>query len=468
MFKYSYILMAAITVINLPVAPALATGEPVPEHPPKSFKVLDIAPAWAGHPVNFSLLTHDKMQFVGFYDADRNLTIGQRDLRDKDWQFKILPTRVGWDSHNSIVMAVDRNGYIHICANMHAVPLIYFRSERPLGIASMKEVSSMTGLRESSVTYPVFINGPGGELIFSYRDGKSGEGDTLYNVYDEDSKTWSRLLGEPILDGGGRSNAYPVGPILGADGFYHLTWVWRDTSAAETNHDLSYARSRDLKNWESAAGNPIQLPITPMTPGVVVDPIPVNGGIINSSGRVGFDQAGGVVITYHKFDKFGNTQLYFARFVDGAWQSSQATDWDYRWNIHGGGSLTFELRHGAIAWRDQKLVLPIQHVKYGSGFWSIDPHSMKLAERISGLEDDLPPELREVKSSFPGMEVRWVEDIRRGTGGSRFLVDASVPPNGKTYLLRWETLGFNRDQPRSKPWPPAAMLQLVEISSPQP
>ena len=42
----------------------------------------------------------------------------------------------------------------------------------------------MVGDREVSCTYPRFIRGPAGELIFAYRDGRSGNGADIYNVYD--------------------------------------------------------------------------------------------------------------------------------------------------------------------------------------------------------------------------------------------------------------------------------------------
>ena len=94
---------------------------------------LDIAEVWSGHPVGFSLLTHGDHQLVAFYDADRALTVGERTLGNSTWQLVQLPTTVGWDSHNDIVMAVDDDGFVHVAGNMHSSPLIYFRTREPLG-----------------------------------------------------------------------------------------------------------------------------------------------------------------------------------------------------------------------------------------------------------------------------------------------------------------------------------------------
>ena len=107
-------------------------------------------------------------------------------------------------------------------------------------------------------------------------------------------------------------NAYFVGPTPGPDGRFHLAWVWRDSPDAETNHDLSYARSRDLVLWERSDGTPLKLPIT-LASAEIVDGVPVRGGMINNNTVTGFDANGRPVITYHKFDERGDTQVYLAR-----------------------------------------------------------------------------------------------------------------------------------------------------------
>ena len=112
------------------------------------------------------------------------------------------------------------------------------------------------------MTYPVFLKDSAGRLMLKYRDGGSGNGNEIYNVYDTATSTWRHLLATALVDGEGKRNAYFVGPTLGPDGFFHLAWVWRDTPDAETNHDLSYARSRDLVRWERSDGSPLKLPIT--------------------------------------------------------------------------------------------------------------------------------------------------------------------------------------------------------------
>ena len=90
---------------------------------------LDIAPVWSGHPVSFALLTQGSRQFVAYYDAARVLTVATRRLTDTTWTTVKLPVVTGWDSHNYIALAADRDGQLHLSANMHVNPLVYFRTK---------------------------------------------------------------------------------------------------------------------------------------------------------------------------------------------------------------------------------------------------------------------------------------------------------------------------------------------------
>jgi len=76
------------------VSTAMAAPAPV------SATAIDVAPVWAGHPVGFALVTAGDRQAVGFYDADRRLTVAVRSCGDPNWVFVPLPRTTGWDSHN--------------------------------------------------------------------------------------------------------------------------------------------------------------------------------------------------------------------------------------------------------------------------------------------------------------------------------------------------------------------------------
>ena len=441
----------ALMVLTMIAKGAAAEEKNAPQTVTPNVRVLDLKPVWSGHPTRFALLTEKGRQFVAFYDANRQMTLAQRNVDDDVWTFKALDTFIVWDSHNAVTIALDRQGILHVSGNMHCVPLIYFKGSKPFDIQSVERVAGMTGEREKQVTYPVFLKGINGELIFNYRDGKSGNGATFYNVYDEENQSWKRLIEGPIFDGLGKMNAYPQAPKKGPDGWFHMTWVWRNTPMAETNHDLSYARSRDLIHWEAGDGQPLKLPITLQSPGAIVDPIPVKGGIINGSGKAGFDLQGNVVIAYHKFDEKGNTQLYFARLEKGKWKSYLATKWDYRWDFSGPGTLAGGISHSFLEPENGKLKISLSHLKYGGGTFEVNPETFELMGKVdSNAHAALPAKLGKVVSTFPEMKVNWMTDA------------GDVSPNVE-YRVRWETLGPNRDLARPKPWPEPTMLQVVEI-----
>ncbi|HEY3319236.1 MAG TPA: BNR repeat-containing protein [Planctomycetota bacterium] len=401
---------------------------------PKVEACLDIAPVWSGHPVGFCLMTRDKHQFAAFYDAQRQMTVAARTLDSDKWQLTHLPQHVVWDSHNYVTMAIDDDGFIHVSGNMHCVPLVYFRSAKPLDAATIR-LAPMVGEKENRCTYPQFLRGPKNELLFTYRDGRSGSGDQIYNVYDLKAQTWKRMLDKPLTDGKGKMNAYFNGPVRGDDGYFHLCWVWRNSGDCASNHDLSYARSKEMLDWERSDGKPLALPIT-LESGEIVDPVPTKGGIINGNNRIGFDAKGRLIITYHKYDTKGFTQVYNARLEDGQWKTYQTSDWNYRWDFSGGGSIKFEVGVGAMTReKDGALSLSYSHSKYGGGIWRLDEQTLKPIGNIT-RPPSRPAAIGKVESSFAGMAVKWAEDL--GTSGEE----------GVTYVLRWESLGPNRDEPR--------------------
>jgi hypothetical protein len=413
-------------------------------------ETLDISPVWAGHPVGFALLTKGDRQFVAFYDAERRLTVAARRLNEKTWKMVRLPETTGWDSHNYIAMTADDDGYLHLSGNMHVVPLIYFRTTKPWDIDSFEKVPSMVGDKETKTTYPIFFRGPSNELLFTYRDGSSGDGDQIYNVYDRKTRTWKRLLDKPFTNGEGQRNAYLSSPQRGPDGFFHIVWVWRETPDASTNHDPSYARSKDLVHWEDSAGKPLPLPIT-LQSGDIVDHVPEKGGVINGNVRLGFDAQKRVIVSYHKYDANGKTQLYSARREKDGWKVYQTTDWDYRWDFGGGGSIPFEVGLGAVTLEpDGRLSQSYRHSKYGSGTWYLDPDTLKPTGTKPAIPS-YPAELQKAQGSFPALEVRWAGDS--GESGEKNV----------RYTLRWETLGSNRDKARPGPLPEPTMLRLYKI-----
>jgi hypothetical protein len=383
---------------------------------------------WAGHPVGFALLTAREHQFVAYYDPQRQLTLAGRRLGGEWTRVKPHGVVTGWDSHNDLALALDRDGCLHFAGNMHNDPLVYWRTRRPFDLATLERLDRMSGDREQSVTYPLFFTNADGELLFRYRDGGSGRGSDIYNIYDAGTRAWRHLLDTPLLDGEGRRNAYALEPTLGPDGRFHLVWMWRDTPDCATNHTLSYARSRDLLRWETSRGQPIPLPIT-LAHGEVLDPARPGDGLINMTFSLGFDPQ--PLILYHRYDADGHSQVYAAR---PGQSPRQISHWDFRWTFSGLGSIAADVTLGRPQLApDGTLIVDYWTRVTGPGRW-------RIGRRVESLPPAPPPVPRE--PTAPGMEAQTLLAGR--------------------WALRWETLPRNRDLPRET-IPPPSELRLYEL-----
>lgn len=406
---------------------------------------LQVGFVWPAHPVRFAMVTEPPHQYIAYYDSNRAMTVAHRELGSDNWEKKRLDEKIGWDTHNYIAMALDSKGHLHISGNMHVDTLVYFQSAEPHNIQSLERVYPLVGDQEDRVTYPEFFEGPRGDLIFTYRDGGSGQGNQIYNRYGPGTGEWKRLIDEPLVDGQGAMNAYLHGPVLGPDDYYHLIWVWRDTPDAATNHDISYAKSRDLINWQKSDGSEQSLPIT-IHNGEIIDPVPAGGGMLNGNTVIGFDHEDRPVVTYHKFDAEGHTQVYNARSEENGWQIYQATDWDFRWDFGGRGSINNRVGVYPVQPEGDRLVQRFWIDTVGVQRYVLNKSDLKAGEQLR-VDHTYPAYLDSVRADHPEMQVNRVTN----KSGEAY------------YLLRWESLNRNRDRPREEPIPAAQPLKLYHV-----
>ena len=54
-------------------------------------EIMKIDSVWAGHPVRFSLYSHDESQYIAYYNSNRKMVVGQRKLTDKNFVLHKMP-----------------------------------------------------------------------------------------------------------------------------------------------------------------------------------------------------------------------------------------------------------------------------------------------------------------------------------------------------------------------------------------
>ena len=330
------------------------------------------------------ILTHNGHQYTAWYANDgpgaaqASAVVARRALPDGEWESARLAHPL-WsnDSHNTIALGVTpSDGRLHVTFPTHDNPVRYTRTiPGVLDDPGGHEWSSLLFDRihvlfpgaagaPQTFTYPQFEN-VGDETLLTWRDGSTDNGRQALLRYNDDPEgTWT-FLGRFTHNAGGTYNG-GFGNSTSRYGYLHgftadpasgdlaVTLSWREQSSAWCtgplavgNHDLGYAVSRDGGlSWLSNAGAPLATTtlggtagvITPFSPGVVVEPIPINHGLINqeaqafdSQGRLHVvtsrvpeeDIAGGCVGDFYAERAASATPYHHWRDAEGVWHQTQ-------------------------------------------------------------------------------------------------------------------------------------------------
>lgn len=261
-----------------------------------------------------ALTTVGGYQFTSYYQGDGKIVVGRRAVGADTWSLfrtQFTANNVN-DAHDVSSIAIDGDGFMHMSWGMHNNDFLYTKSTasvlnaNPINLVggntgNSAAINSMTGLYNTSVTYPAFYNLPDGDLLFMYRNGSSGAGDYRLRRYDTTTDQWSELGAGASQIWLGRKdpasslpdvNAYPNSLAFDSQGNIHATWTWRATGEYQTNHNIMYAKSStEGASWTTMNGTPYTTPIYETNAQVAIT-IPQNNSLINTTGMAvdKFDQ----------------------------------------------------------------------------------------------------------------------------------------------------------------------------------
>ena len=311
-----------------------------------------------------ALVTHKNYQYAGYYDDQRHVCMARRRLSQGNWEIiRFMDYNFkSNDAHNTISIGIcPGDGTIHMAFDHHVHPLHYRVSQKGVATDPDKVIwqaslfspvnPELEKGKPITVTYPRFLQVPGGGLQFFYRRGVSGEGDRMMVDYDYKTGTWHNTRqidsGKGMFeDAMGKSDtrcSYPNGYSYGPDGKLHTTWVWREDSQG-SNHDLIYVYSNDQgKTWMNNKGQLLTGPVDVNAPDVTAVKIGREYGLMNTHGQA-IDSKGCIhTVMWHCTDE----SLEKAGSKPGAerWGPPEARRYHHYWRDKNG-----EWHHTELPW----------------------------------------------------------------------------------------------------------------------
>lgn len=306
----------------------------------KTPKEIPVGYGWSNNSVNTvkfrknAVTTFKDLQFTAYYDENGTVILAKRKLNSANWKIVKTPyTGNSKDAHNSISIAVDGDGYLHVSWDHHDTKLRYAKSKSPLSLDLANE-ESMTGIAEQKVTYPEFYNLPNGNLLFFYRSGSSGRGNMIINSYAVKDKKWSQIQSN-LLNGEEKRSAYWQAKV-DKKGTIHLSWVWRESWDVSTNHDICYARSFDGGlSWEKSNGEKYNLPIT-VASAEIAWRIPEKSSLINQTSMTADENGNPYIANYWSENDIPQFQIVYLE--NGSWKKSNTGFRTTSFSLGGGGT----------------------------------------------------------------------------------------------------------------------------------
>jgi hypothetical protein len=279
---------------------------------------------WANNSVNTvvfrknSLVTFKGEQYAAYYNNGQVLVLAKRKSGSVNWQVAATQYKAdAADAHKDISIMVDGAGYLHVAWGHHNQALNYAKSIKP-GSLVLSAQQNMTGVNENKVSYPEFYRLPGGDLLFVYRDGGSGNGNLIMNRYSIASQKWVNIQ-QNLIDGEGKRNAYWQ-MCIDEKGTIHISWVWRESPDVASNHDMCYARSNDGGlTWEKSTGEKYTLPINAANAEYAYK-IPQHSELINQTSMFADDKGNPFIATYWRDSSSSIPQYHIVFKTGDSWR----------------------------------------------------------------------------------------------------------------------------------------------------
>ena len=329
--------------------------------------VSEIGPGWSNNSVNTvifrnsAITTFKNIQYTAYYNPEGKMVLAKRRLNSAKWEKVITPYSGNVkDAHNSISIAVDIDGYLHVSWDQHDTRLRYAKSKVPFSL-ELGEEQSMTGNEELKVTYPEFHNLPNGKLLFCYRSGTSGRGNMIMKLYDVKIKQWQQLQNN-LIDGENERSAYWQ-ICVNKKGIY-ISWVWRESWDVSTNHDICYAFSADWgQTWKKSNGENYSLPITKATAELAWS-IPQKSSLINQTSMTTDAFGNPYIASYWAVNEVPQYKIVF--LDKGKWNLIDTNFQEKLFILGGGGTKRIPISRPEILMNKSMLYLLFRSEERGS------------------------------------------------------------------------------------------------------
>ena len=208
--------LAFLTAVALSLAPIARVAAQLPD--PSAFVQNTLVSASDGYArndinsVSFSrsnIISRDGFQYLAYYDGGFRNTIHVARRAHGTGNWTVLDTGLEavnvTDSHDNVNLAIDGHGYMHIAWGVHNNPIRYGISAMPvndqpftndtLSFSQPAYWAGTAATNDNAVTYPEFYNIPNSDdLLFTYRQGSSGNGDQWFARYNAAAGTFEKNL----------------------------------------------------------------------------------------------------------------------------------------------------------------------------------------------------------------------------------------------------------------------------------